>query len=214
MSGLPRQDRANPKIDRLSSKCGFATLFDPHGGRPASAGLGALRARPSVATRSQAHRLGCVPPRRTSLALSDPTRLSGLVAHPPRHHASRDFLPSVRQRSRQQLRGFEAALVYFTVCGHALGSAKRPRPTRIQQLRRQRFARLARPGFRQKVLMTQTLRASDPICRHAFRSSGYRQSPSPGPRPCTCRRSSAGPTALRSRPPSRHRSCRRSRPAR
>ena len=28
--------------DRLSSKCGFATLLDPHGGRPASAGLGAL----------------------------------------------------------------------------------------------------------------------------------------------------------------------------
>jgi hypothetical protein len=27
----------------LSSKCGFATLFDPHGGRPASAGLGALK---------------------------------------------------------------------------------------------------------------------------------------------------------------------------
>ena len=27
----------------LSSKCGFATLLDPHGGRPASAGLGALR---------------------------------------------------------------------------------------------------------------------------------------------------------------------------
>jgi predicted RNA binding protein YcfA (HicA-like mRNA interferase family) len=26
----------------LSSKCGFATLLDPHGGRPASAGLGAL----------------------------------------------------------------------------------------------------------------------------------------------------------------------------
>ena len=28
--------------DRLSSKCGFATLLDPHWGRPASAGLGAL----------------------------------------------------------------------------------------------------------------------------------------------------------------------------
>jgi ribosome-associated toxin RatA of RatAB toxin-antitoxin module/CRP-like cAMP-binding protein len=27
----------------LSSKCGFATLLDPHGGRPASAGLGALK---------------------------------------------------------------------------------------------------------------------------------------------------------------------------
>ena len=27
---------------QLSSKCGFATLLDPHGGRPASAGLGAL----------------------------------------------------------------------------------------------------------------------------------------------------------------------------
>ena len=26
----------------LSSKCGFATLLDPHGGRPATAGLGAL----------------------------------------------------------------------------------------------------------------------------------------------------------------------------
>ena len=26
----------------LSSKCGFATLLDPHGGRPASAGRGAL----------------------------------------------------------------------------------------------------------------------------------------------------------------------------
>ncbi len=29
--------------DPLSSKCGFATLLDPHGGRPASAGLGALK---------------------------------------------------------------------------------------------------------------------------------------------------------------------------
>jgi hypothetical protein len=29
--------------DRLSSKCGFATLLDPQGGRPASAGLGALK---------------------------------------------------------------------------------------------------------------------------------------------------------------------------
>jgi hypothetical protein len=29
--------------NHLSSKCGFATLLDPHGGRPASAGLGALK---------------------------------------------------------------------------------------------------------------------------------------------------------------------------
>ena len=51
------------------------------------------------------------------------------------------------------------------------------------------------PAF--AVLMTQTLRASGPICHRASRSSGYRRSPCPGPRPCTCRRSSAGPTALR-----------------
>jgi photosystem II stability/assembly factor-like uncharacterized protein len=32
-------------IKPLSCKCGFATLLDPHGGRPASAGLGALSRR-------------------------------------------------------------------------------------------------------------------------------------------------------------------------
>ena len=35
-------DLAARKARLLSSKCGFATLLDPHGGRPASAGLGAL----------------------------------------------------------------------------------------------------------------------------------------------------------------------------
>jgi hypothetical protein len=33
--------------ETLSSKCGFATLLDPLGGRPASAGLGALNTRAS-----------------------------------------------------------------------------------------------------------------------------------------------------------------------
>jgi hypothetical protein len=32
----------------ISSKFGFATLLDPHGGRPASAGLGALSAGAAI----------------------------------------------------------------------------------------------------------------------------------------------------------------------
>ncbi len=43
-SKLRRCAKVLPRMDSgLSSKCGFATLLDPHGGRPASAGLGALR---------------------------------------------------------------------------------------------------------------------------------------------------------------------------
>ena len=38
---MPRMDGIS-FLRKLTSKCGFATLLDPHGGRPASAGLGAL----------------------------------------------------------------------------------------------------------------------------------------------------------------------------
>ena len=40
---------------RLSSKCGFATLLDPHGGRPASAGLGAHSSKCGFATLLDPH---------------------------------------------------------------------------------------------------------------------------------------------------------------
>ena len=42
----------------FSSKCGFATLFDPHGGRPASAGLGALSWNATFATKADAQAHG------------------------------------------------------------------------------------------------------------------------------------------------------------
>jgi hypothetical protein len=40
----PKPIQVQDRSHTVSSKCGFATLFDPHGGRPASAGLGALNA--------------------------------------------------------------------------------------------------------------------------------------------------------------------------
>ncbi len=40
----PKPIRVQDRRHTVSSKCGFATLFDPHGRRPASAGLGALNA--------------------------------------------------------------------------------------------------------------------------------------------------------------------------
>ena len=40
----PKPIRVQDRRHTVSNKCGFATLFDPHGGGPASAGLGALNA--------------------------------------------------------------------------------------------------------------------------------------------------------------------------
>ena len=48
----------DPSGSVFSSKCGFATLFDPHGGRPASAGLGALSWNATFATKAEAQAHG------------------------------------------------------------------------------------------------------------------------------------------------------------
>ena len=62
----------------LSSKCRFATLLDPHGGRPASAGLGALSchrcrtaAGPGSGSRRAAASPGQAPPSRRGVLMED-----------------------------------------------------------------------------------------------------------------------------------------------
>jgi NTE family protein len=60
--------RANPRVRQpFLSRCGFATLLNPHGGRPASAGLGALLRRCDIAFALIALALaGCASPPSTT----------------------------------------------------------------------------------------------------------------------------------------------------
>ena len=80
-SGAAHQRNSGPcrmHAQSLSSKCGFATLFDPHGGRPASAGLGALSghrrrtaAGPGSGSRRAAASPGQAPPSRRGVLMED-----------------------------------------------------------------------------------------------------------------------------------------------